>query len=210
VYRGAVGLGRGLARLGISANAITYVSLGFAVLSCVFAAMGAFALASLAVVLSGVCDALDGVIARSTNTVSRYGALLDSTIDRVTDALPLLGILIYFGGTPLLALIPGLAMLGSFVIPYARARAEALGIALPTLFMRRPERLVLLVAFLLLGALPVEAPIPAPLLLVGLLVLVILNTWGAVTVLRAARSALADLEETTRAAASSPTATGRA
>lgn len=210
VYRGAVGLGRGLARLGVSANAITYLSLAFAAASCVAAALGSFALASGAVVLSGICDALDGVVARSTGTVSRYGALLDSTIDRVTDALPLLGVMLFFGKSPLLALVPALALLGTFVIPYARARAEALGIALPGLFMRRPERVVLLVVFLALGELSLKIPVTAPLLLGGLLVLSILNLWGAVGVLRAARVALAELEESKRAASSNPAATGRA
>lgn len=210
VYRGALGVGRGLARLGVSANTITYVSLVIAVASCVAAALGAFALAAGLLVLSGVCDALDGVVARSTGTVSRYGALLDSTVDRVTDALPLLGVMLYLGAHPLLALIPGFAMVGSFVIPYARARAEALGIVLPALFMRRPERLVLLVLCLLLGELPLGLPDVAPLMLSGLFILTILNVWGGITVLRAAQAALSELEETTRAASSNPTATGRA
>jgi CDP-diacylglycerol--glycerol-3-phosphate 3-phosphatidyltransferase len=196
--------------LGVSANAITYASIAFAALSCIAAVLGAFALASLALVVSGICDALDGVVARSTGTVSRYGALLDSTVDRVTDALPLLGVILFFGHEPALALIPGLALVGSFVIPYARARAEALGIALPGLFMRRPERVVLLVVFLALGELSLATAISAPLLLLGLLVLGVLNLWGAVTVLRAARTALAELEESQRAASSNPTATGRA
>lgn len=210
VYRASVGLGRGLARLGVSANTITYVSLAFAAVSCVAAALGAFAWASAAVIASGLCDALDGVVARSTGTVSRFGALLDSTIDRVTDALPLLGLVLYFGSSPLLALIPAFAMLGSFVIPYTRARAEGLGISLPSLFMRRPERIVLLVLCLLLGKLPIAAPVAALVLLLGLAVLAVLNTWGAVLVLRAARTALTELEETTRSVSSKPAATGRA
>lgn len=211
VYRGALGLGRGLARVGVSANAVTYLSLGFALASCIAAALGAFAIAALFTIVSGLCDALDGVIARSTGTVSPYGALLDSTVDRVTDALPLIGVMLFFGDHPLLALIPGLAMLGTFVIPYARARAEALGIVLPGLFMRRPERVVMLVLFLLLGELSLEVvTIAAPLLLGGLLLLSVLNFFGAVAVLRTARLALAELEESKRAAGSNPTATGRA
>lgn len=209
MYRGALGLGSALGRWGISANFITYLSLGFAAASAVAATLGDFGVAALLVAVSGVCDALDGVIARSTGTVSRYGALLDSTIDRVTDALPLLGVLLFFGHSPLLALIPALAMIGSFVIPYARARAEALGVALPGLFMRRPERLVLLVLFLLLGELPVTAPMAAPLLLAGLFILTLLNVLGAVTLMRAAEKALASTEDT-RIAGSKPAASGRA
>lgn len=188
LYRASLGVGRVLARLGVSANAITYLSMGIALVACVAAATGEFLWASLAVIVSGICDALDGIVARSTGTESRFGALLDSTIDRVTDALPLVGIMLFFGSSPLLALIPALALLGSFVIPYARARAEALGIQLPALFMRRPERVVLVVLCLLLGELPIEAPVAAPLLLSGLVLLTVLNTWGAVAVLRAART----------------------
>lgn len=208
MYRASLSVGRGLARLGVSANGVTYLSLGLAFGSCVAAAMGAFVWATAALILSGGCDALDGIVARSTGTESRYGALLDSTIDRVTDALPLLGVMLFFGSSPLLALIPAWAMLGSFVIPYARARAEALGIFVPGLFMRRPERVVLLVLCLLLGKLPIEAPIAAPLLLGGLFVLALLNTWGAVAVLRAAQSHLSGLEAPLRAS-SRPVAAGR-
>lgn len=195
VYRGFLALGDGLARLGVSANALTYLSLALAALSCLAAAQGAFALAGLMVILSGLCDVLDGVVARSSGTVSRYGALLDSTIDRLTDALPLLGVLLFFGKTPLLALIPGAAMLGSFAIPYARARAESLGISLPSLFMRRPERLVLLIVCLLLGELSIKGGLAAPFLLFGLAVLTLLNTWGAIMVLRTAHKLLAGSEQ---------------
>ncbi|HYO96506.1 MAG TPA: CDP-alcohol phosphatidyltransferase family protein [Polyangiaceae bacterium] len=190
LYRGFYALGVGIGRLGVSANALTYASLAFAGVSCLAAVRGYFFLAAAAMVVGGLCDALDGIVARSTGTVSRYGALLDSTVDRVTDMLPLLGVALFYAGSPALALVPGIALMGTVVIPYARARAEALGANLPSLFMRRPERVVLLVVCLLLGELAVAGGMAAPLLWLGVAVLAVLNVAGGVLVLRAARRVL--------------------
>lgn len=190
-YRGFIALGTQLARLGVSANGLTYTSLLLGVAAFVFAAQGQFLLAAFAVFAGGVLDALDGIVARTTNTVSRYGALLDSTVDRVTDALPLLGVLLFYGSSFALSLVTALALVGSIVIPYARARAEALGAKLPTLFMRRPERVVLLVACFLLGGVDLGVGIRAPLLALGVAVLAVLSSVGAISVLRAARRSLA-------------------
>ncbi|MFZ5896627.1 MAG: CDP-alcohol phosphatidyltransferase family protein [Myxococcota bacterium] len=189
-YRAFFSLGAALGRAGVSANALTYASLVFAATSCIAAARGYFAPAALALIVGGLCDALDGVVARTTGTVSRYGALLDSTVDRVSDTLPLLGILVFHAHEPLLAIIPGLALIGAMVIPYARARTEALGGTLPSLFMRRPERVVLLVVCLLLGGWHAPLGAPAALLLVGTTLLAVLNAIGGVLVLRAAERAL--------------------
>lgn len=190
-YRAFFSLGAALGRAGVSANALTYASLVFAATSCVAAARGYFAPAAFALVVGGLCDALDGVVARTTGTVSRYGALLDSTVDRVSDTLPLLGILVFHAHEPLFAFIPGLALIGATVIPYARARTEALGAELPSLFMRRPERVVLLVVCLLLGGMHTQLGSPAFLLLAGTALLAVLNAVGGVLVLRAAERALA-------------------
>lgn len=190
-YAGFVALGKLLAKLGVSANGLTYTSLLLGLVAFGFAAQGAFLLAALAVFSGGVLDALDGIVARQTGTTSRYGALLDSTVDRVTDALPLLGVLLFYGaGSPVLSLVTVVALVGSIVIPYARARAEALGAKLPTLFMRRPERIVLLVASFLLGEVELGIGVAAPLLALGVLVLAVLSSVGAISVLRAARRSL--------------------
>jgi CDP-diacylglycerol--glycerol-3-phosphate 3-phosphatidyltransferase len=189
-YRGFVALGTRLAKVGVSANGLTYSSLLLGVVAFGFAARGQFWFAAGAVFAGGVFDALDGIVARTTGTVSRYGALLDSTVDRVTDALPLLGVLLYYGSSVPLSIITAVALVGSIVIPYARARAEALGAKLPTLFMRRPERIVLLVACFLLGEIDLGIGLPAPLLALGVLVLAVLSSVGAVSVLRAARRSL--------------------
>ncbi|MGC4094141.1 MAG: CDP-alcohol phosphatidyltransferase family protein [Polyangiaceae bacterium] len=189
-YRAFYSLGAFLGRLGVSANALTYTSLVFAATSCVAAARGYFVTAALALIVGGLCDALDGVVARTTGTVSKYGALLDSTVDRIADTLPLLGILVFHAHEPLLASFAGVALLGATVIPYARARAEALGASLPALFMRRPERVVILVVCLLLGGWHAPLGESAHLLLFGTAILAVLNTVGCVLVLRAAARAL--------------------
>nr|PZN27038.1 MAG: hypothetical protein DIU78_06105 [Pseudomonadota bacterium] len=108
----------------------------------------------------------------------------------MTDAVPLLGVLYFFGSSPVLAAAPAIALVGSIVIPYARARAEGLGAQLPSLFMRRPERVVLLVASFLLANIDFDRFPPAPLLWLGMVVLGVLNAAGAVSVLLAARRAL--------------------
>jgi CDP-diacylglycerol---glycerol-3-phosphate 3-phosphatidyltransferase len=192
--QGAYGLltkcGGVLGRIGISPNAVTWLSLLIAAASGVAVLSGAFALGAALLIMSGLCDALDGAIARATGRVSPFGALLDSTVDRLADALPLIGLMVFFASRPWLALVPALAMLGAFVVPYVRARAEGLGVTLPPLFMRRPERLVLLVLSLLLGTLPFGAHLPEALLLVGVGVMAVLSFYGAVAALRAARKAL--------------------
>ncbi|HVJ16290.1 MAG TPA: CDP-alcohol phosphatidyltransferase family protein [Polyangiaceae bacterium] len=189
-YSALTSVGGVIGRTGISPNAITWLSLLIAAVSGVAVLLGSFALGALLLVASGLCDALDGAVARATGRVSPFGALLDSTIDRLADALPLIGMMVFFASRPGLALIPAVAMLGAFVVPYVRARAEGLGVTLPPLFMRRPERLVLLVLSLLLGTLPITGPVPQILMLVGVGLMAVLSFYGAVSALRAAQVAL--------------------
>ena len=189
-YRSLMAVGRWVGRAGVSANTLTYGSLLFAVGAGVAAALGHFATAALLVLVSGVLDVLDGVVARAMGTVSSFGALLDSTVDRLSDGLPLLGVAIFYGQSSAAAAVPALAMLGGFSVSYVRARAEGLGISLPSLFMRRAERVLVVTASLLLGTVPLLAPVQAPLLLGGLAVMAVLNSIAAVAALRAARSVL--------------------
>lgn len=189
-YRGMFGLGRWLGRIGVTANVLTYLSVVAAAIGGGLAALGMFGWAALMILLGGVLDSLDGIVARTTGTVTRYGALLDSSVDRVSDALPLVGILVFYGAEPELAPIPALALLAAIVIPYVRARAESLGVDMPPLYWRRPERLVATVICLLLGTVPLKLGVPAPLLLGGVLLLSILNVIAALSALAAARRAL--------------------
>ena len=190
LYRALMAVALALTRVGVSANALTYVSLLLAAAAGVAAAHGRFGSAALLFCISGVCDVFDGTVARAAGSVSRYGALLDSTVDRCADAMPLIGLVAYYAKSGAVAAVPAFAMLGAFVVSYVRARAEALGCRLPPLFMRRVDRFLLLIASLLLGLVWTPASVPAPLLLAALAVIGLMNVVGAVWALRSAHKLL--------------------
>jgi CDP-diacylglycerol--glycerol-3-phosphate 3-phosphatidyltransferase len=141
-----------LARWNISPNAVTYLGL---VLTCgvaVLAALGEIRWAGVAYVFAAVCDALDGTVARVSGKGSRFGAFLDSTIDRWEESIVLLGLTIYYaqvGGLLELPLILVVAV-GSLMVSYTRARAEAVGVACKVGFMTRPPRVAIMIVAMLL------------------------------------------------------------
>jgi phosphatidylglycerophosphate synthase len=102
------------------------------------------------IVLSGTADALDGVMARTQNQVSSFGAFLDSSLDRFSDAFYLLGFLILFRAYPNLlmaALVMFIALMATLVISYVKARAEALQVHCKTGIMERGIRILYLIAW---------------------------------------------------------------
>jgi CDP-diacylglycerol--glycerol-3-phosphate 3-phosphatidyltransferase len=108
--------------------------------------MGYIRLAGVLVLLGGFCDSIDGSLARTSGRASRFGALLDSAVDRYAEFIMYLGIIAYFihledYGTFAAAL---LALCGSFMVSYARARAESLGYEAMQGIMQRPERIVII------------------------------------------------------------------
>lgn len=189
-YRSCMTVGRTFGRVGVTPNMLTIGSLLIATVAAVTASMKLFVATAVVVVLSGTLDVLDGVVARATGRVTRFGALLDSTVDRLADGLPLLGLIVAYSDHGILAVVPGIAMLGAFGISYVRARAESLGAKLPPLFMRRAERVILLTLSLLLSAVPVVAPVRAPLLLAGVALMGVLNLVATFWALRASYLAL--------------------
>ncbi|MFH1488222.1 MAG: CDP-alcohol phosphatidyltransferase family protein [Pseudomonadota bacterium] len=125
--------------------------------------------------LAGTCDVLDGTLARQTGKSSAFGAFLDSTLDRFSDAFPLLGLAYYFAGgepwlqlsgsraaagesSPFAVVVVVLAVTGSFMVSYTRARAEGMGVECSGGLMQRPERLTLLIIAALLGSIPGVGP----------------------------------------------------
>lgn len=199
VYRACLATGVVLGRAGVSANVLTYASLVLAGGAGLAAASGAFTTAAFLVLASGAFDVLDGVVARASGTSSRWGALLDSTVDRMADGLPLLGLTVFYAELGPLVAIPGLAILGAFTVSYVRARAEALGCILPPLFMRRAERVVLLAASLFAGAIPREDElVPGALALIGVAALGGASFAGVIFALRAARQVLLHPQTETR------------
>ena len=138
---------RALLRIGLSANAITVIgATGATVSSIYFFAQGDFFLGTLLVSLFALSDLLDGTMARISKTDgTRWGALLDSTLDRVSDAAIVIGIWIYlFDEGSDLHLVAIAALFLGGLIPYIRAKAESLGIECSVGFAERPERLIIL------------------------------------------------------------------
>lgn len=181
-------LARVLARTGIKPNTLTLISLVPALAAGLVAAQGSFAWAALLLLLSGLFDILDGALARQTGQVSRFGALLDSTLDRLSDAAVPIGLVMVYAPHGSAALVPALAVLSGYTVSYVRARAEGLNFDLPRLWLRREDRMAVMVLALFLA--PVGLPgmtLPAPLTFVLLAALAIAGFGAATHALLAAR-----------------------
>jgi CDP-diacylglycerol--glycerol-3-phosphate 3-phosphatidyltransferase len=139
-------LARGLVRAGISANALTFLGFLFNGLAGVLASAGLHPWAGLLYLLVGCVDFLDGAVARLSGSAGRFGAFFDSLLDRASEAAVLVGIVYWYAARqqPLLAALAVLALVGSFLVSYARARAEGLGYECGVGWLQRPERVVLL------------------------------------------------------------------
>jgi phosphatidylinositol phosphate synthase len=135
---------RALVRIGASPDLFNWLGVGFGALAGVFFARGALPLAAWCVLLGGVADVLDGRIARARQISSARGAFVDSTLDRFAETFAFVGLAVYFAGRPLAVGASALALGGSLLVSYARARGEALGVSFAGGTMQRAERLVLL------------------------------------------------------------------
>jgi CDP-diacylglycerol--glycerol-3-phosphate 3-phosphatidyltransferase len=103
-------------------------------------------LAGLTIVLSGLFDLFDGVVARKLGKVTALGGFLDSVLDRYSDLILLLALLIYYlrKGEPDLVVLTSFVSMGTILIPYVRAKAEALQVPCTIGLMERAERIILL------------------------------------------------------------------
>jgi phosphatidylglycerophosphate synthase/putative flippase GtrA len=130
-------------RSGIPANAITTLSLLISIGSGVALAAGRFGLGGWLYIFAGICDYLDGRVARLRGSNSTSGAALDSILDRYSDSAILVGLAWYYRDS--WVLIPTLAALvGSSLVPYIRARGEIVGINMTIGMMQRAERILYL------------------------------------------------------------------
>jgi CDP-diacylglycerol---glycerol-3-phosphate 3-phosphatidyltransferase len=122
-------IGRGLARTGLTPNALTLIGFAIACVAAIAAAAQAWFLAGLLVIFGGVFDMFDGMVARATGKVSKAGAFMDSTFDRWGEAVVYVGIV--WGaleiGTFNTVVLAAAAMASAFMVSYTRARAESLG-----------------------------------------------------------------------------------
>lgn len=130
--------------LGWEPDVFNFIGLGFGALSGWFFAVGAFIPAALAVLAGGICDILDGRVARRTNRVSTYGAFLDSSLDRFVEVFAFLGLVLFYHDRPAGSFAAAAAMAGSLLVSYTRARGESVGIVCKEGLMQRAERLVLM------------------------------------------------------------------
>jgi len=143
---------RTLARWNISPDAVTYLGLLLTVGVAALAALGEIRWAGVAYIFAAVCDAVDGTLARVSGRGSRFGAFLDSTIDRFEESIVLLGLSIHYarvGGLVEIPLILVVAV-GSLMVSYTRARAEAVGVACKVGFMTRPPRVAIMIVGMIL------------------------------------------------------------
>jgi len=171
-------IARGLAGAGIRPDHLTVIGLVLSVASGLAFALGRFRTGATFATLAGVCDILDGQIARLMHRVSRFGAFLDSTLDRLAEAAMLSGIAAFYTfnlvaqvGDPervamnlarglepyhwgLISLLALLALAGSFMVSYTRARAEGLGVECKVGWFERPERMILLIIAGFVGLCP--------------------------------------------------------
>ncbi len=134
-----------LVSLKISANAISWASLGFGGVVAVCLASGNFGAASVFALIAALLDALDGLVARVTKTDSRAGKVLDSALDRYVELLFLGGLVLYYRQIPVLLGLTLFAIGASFMVSYTTALAEIVEVDVPKSSMRRPERLVYLI-----------------------------------------------------------------
>lgn len=142
-----------LAARRITPNQVTVAALGVSLLAALCIAGGGLRLGALVLLLASLGDLLDGMLARQTGRATPFGAFFDSTLDRIGEGAILAALAYQFAvtGRPTVVAVTVLALLGSLLVSYTRARAEALGVECKVGLMSRAERVALLVLGLLLG-----------------------------------------------------------
>jgi CDP-diacylglycerol---glycerol-3-phosphate 3-phosphatidyltransferase len=147
------GVGRGLSRMGFTANVLTALGIVLSAVAAWRIASGAFLSAGLIGTAGGLLDFCDGAVARVQGTASRYGAFLDSVTDRFSDAFVFSAFTWYFfeHGDKRTAVVALAAYAGGTLTSYIRAKAESLGYDCKVGLLERAERLILLNAGLILS-----------------------------------------------------------
>jgi CDP-diacylglycerol--glycerol-3-phosphate 3-phosphatidyltransferase len=134
---------RALGRAGATPDHMNALGLLFGALSGILIALRQLEAAGWAIALAGVCDILDGRLARAQGTASPYGKFIDSTLDRFVETFAFLGFAVYFAQRPLGPLVVTAGLGGSLLVSYAQARGETVGVSGSGGLMQRAERLVL-------------------------------------------------------------------
>ena len=135
-----------LGRLGLTPNGLTLIGLALILATAVVLAQGYNVWGGVLFIIAGVFDALDGTLARVTNRQTRFGAFLDSTSDRYADAAILFGVMVPFlqRGQEIEVMLAFIALVGSVLVSYTRARAEGLGLECKVGLLTRFERFIII------------------------------------------------------------------
>ena len=141
----------------LTPNAISLTGFALNIVAAVLVTQGLFVLAGPAFFVGSAMDALDGRYSRMSGKGTQFGAFLDSTLDRVEEGVVLAAIGAYFAsvGDEVAVAATILCVLGSLMVSYTRARAEALGVECKVGFAQRPPRVVVLTLGILLAAVEV-------------------------------------------------------
>jgi CDP-diacylglycerol--glycerol-3-phosphate 3-phosphatidyltransferase len=175
-HRFAEPVGRVVAKTRVPPNFLTILGFLLNVGVAWIISQGNFVLAGFLIIVAGAFDLLDGAVARKTNRVTKFGALLDSTLDRLSESVLLIGLLWYYAwqqDASLEVVLIFAIVVGSLLVSYVRARAEGLGLDAEVGIMRRTVRILTLSIGLMLSSFE-------PLLLVTLWGLAILTNLTAV------------------------------
>ncbi len=152
---------RALAAAGATPDHMNAGGLLFGLASGVAIALGRLELGGWAIALAGVCDILDGRLARAQGLASPYGKFIDSTLDRFVETFAFLGFAVYFAARPWGPLVVAAGLGGSLLVSYAQARGETVNVSGSGGLMQRAERLVLTLLGCLLDP-PVSRAIGRP------------------------------------------------
>ena len=146
-------IAKGISFLGIPPNWITVLGLLANVAVAFFVARGQLALGGILTVVASLFDAFDGALARASGKTSSFGAFLDSTLDRFSEAVIYLGLLIYYAqqNRRIEIILIYATIVGSLMVSYTRARAEGLGLQCNIGLLTRVERVCLLIIGLTTG-----------------------------------------------------------
>jgi CDP-diacylglycerol--glycerol-3-phosphate 3-phosphatidyltransferase len=155
-------VGQGLARTGVTPNTITLAGVALQTLVAYWIVQGRLLTAGLVAVAAAFSDTLDGAVAKARGVTSKFGALLDSTVDRLSDALFFLPVAWLYGVDPAperagqgwVAALALATLVASFLVSYVKARAEGLGYECNVGIAERAERLILMILGLLLDLIP--------------------------------------------------------
>ena len=141
---------RVLASAGVHPNILTAIGVLINIGCGVLFGFGEFFWAGIVLIIANLFDMLDGNVARQSGNVTKFGGFLDSTLDRLSDMVAFLGIMIFYAGNSpqhslLNVTLAGVGMIASVMVSYSTARSEGLGVKANVGFLQRPERVVLLI-----------------------------------------------------------------